>query len=73
MTSMLSRECVVRMGARRIVLGAAELAQVSQTTINNTDDLTEREALKEIKRHLDAAAAAAKVLADSVQTRLAKQ
>ena len=71
--SMLSRECAVRMGARRIVLGASELAEVSQTTINNTEDLSEREALKEIKQHLDAAAEAAKTLADSVQTRLAKQ
>ena len=73
MLTTLSRECAVRMGARRIVLGAAELAQVSQSTLYNTDVETDRQALIEIKQHLDAAAAVAKSLADAVRERQPKQ
>jgi hypothetical protein len=69
MLTMLSHECAIRMGTRRIVLESTELAQVTQATINNTDDPSDLEALAEIKRHLDAATTAAEALSDAVRAR----
>ncbi len=72
MSSMLSRECAIRMGTSRIILGATELAAVSDATLNNVVDPMDRAALSKIKFHLEAAAATAKALADSLQVKTKK-
>jgi hypothetical protein len=66
---LLSPYFAVTTGARQIARGAADLSQVAQATLNNTDCTADRDSLEEIKRHLDAAVEAAMALEREVVAR----